>query len=157
MEASKSEVKNQPAPRWPFVRGDPNLPRYVRGYSAVLSGIGAAGIAIMVLGLATKILDVFFSTGRFEWRGRWQGGLRELGMIACWLGISVFVNRVGRGLRRGERPALYGVCVMPIGCIIWAGIAAVSDSQDNMMSAVLLFLLSAPLAVLAALNWRRFK
>jgi len=125
-----------------FIKGDPRIPAVVRVYGNVIAALNIAGMVLAIIG---TLADMVTSGNPFALIG---------GAIVCAIGYVML--RLGQGLYRGERQAVYGICVL---AILGVGLAVLSFFSSAMVGAVVLgivCLLYGPPIIVAFGHWNLF-
>ncbi len=142
MESCELPMRDLPGHRAGFIPGVPGVPLTIRIYAAVLAagGLLAAllcGGGAIALAATTPFIDPE------------EPRLLFAGSAACWSGIGLFVYRLGLGLSRGEKQAVYGICAVVLEALGWAVASFLSVWPFQLLLAGLVVVVFGPLALLA--------
>ena len=125
-----------------FIKGDPSIPALVRVYGNVIAAANIVGIVFTIIGALAEVVQ--------------SGNPFALIPAAIAFAIEYVMLRLGQGLYRGERQAVYGICILG-GLGIALGVVCLFGSP--VAGAIILGLVAvlyAPPIIVAFGRWELF-
>ncbi len=133
-----------------------HLPWYVQGYAEIVAAVSLIGIGVSGGLLVAFVVSLFLHPPSSEEYAHYDPAV-GLGVVASWLGMAICLWRAAKGLSRHETKALYGLFIIAVGGVVLLFAATAHYAEGSSMLAQGVILLCGPLAVLAAVNWKRHR
>ncbi len=131
-------------PPVPSAADTPQIPELVRVYGLLIMILNAIGMA---LGALQTVIAL----------GKTSNGI-VLVFGALGVGINYVLFRLGKGLRAGERQAVYGLCVLgAIVLLVGLGCLVSGEAVLGLVMLILLGIFYVPPVVSAFNHWTAFK